>query len=150
MKSYQPREGSVAARALESLQANPSAALSTVDVAAQFGTQVSAVQSNLRSLVEHGLLRAWRSDDARSTWRYALASEDDLAQAEQQVQQEPQGEPENTLEGFQAALYSDGELFLRGIQVTDADAGDVVLNKAQADALIEYLQRWSRVLTVRA
>lgn len=120
--SYQPPKGSSAEKVIEHLKANPDAApLMRTDVAQLCDIAESNVSTVLRAAVAAGILHAER---AGRSFEYSLAEE-----------------AADSDEPFMAALDTQGELFLRGVEILP-DAKGVLLSKEKADALIAYLTAW--------
>lgn len=119
--TFTPRVGSKPAALAAFFQENPGASLTTEQLVSDFGIPAKSINVTLKRSISAGLIHK-ADDDGATVWRSG---------PEPEIEAEPQP--------FCAALDSDGELFLRGVQVMDEATGDVLLNKENVTALLKYL-----------
>jgi DNA-binding transcriptional ArsR family regulator len=117
--AYEPREGTNAALILAHFRANPEQQLNTHQVVETFGISVGSVAPTIKPLVAAGLVDR---DRMGRQFVYSLAAEDTAAGGED--------------EPFMVALDTDGELFMRGVQLVD---GGILLSRPKAQKLRDYL-----------
>lgn len=156
-QAYRPAPGSVTARIVEHFQAAPDFnELSSAQIAERFAIPTSNISGLLDKSVAAGLLvkrvegrvcyyRARRDGEAATpasvrTVRRRTREELEAARAAA-AGQGPVGSAAAARtggSGLTAALYSDGELYLHGVQ--HLDDGGVLLSVGQAAELVAYLR----------
>lgn len=148
---YRPAPGSVTARIVDHFVGSPDLnEMSSAQIATHFGISTSNISGLLEKSVEAGLLvkriegrvcyyRARRDGElptAAATRSVHRRTRDEIARSSPTAG--PAAEQPDETSGFTAALYSDGELYLHGMQ--HLEDGGVLLNVEQAAELVAYLR----------
>lgn len=149
--NFQPRPGTVGARALSAL-AEHGWSLTATELAAALAIPPKNLHACLKAIRSHGLAVTDRNADGVAIWR--LPAEGELAapaeattrprkkrkQRTTRAQAAPAVEDAPSVEGAIASLWDDGDVVLQGI-VINQDAGSVTLSDAQARLVHRFLER---------
>lgn len=148
---FQPRPGTVGARALTAL-AEHGGSLTATKLAAALAIPPKNLHACLKAIRNHGLAVTDRNADGVAIWRLPAEGETAAPAAASprprkkrnqrtiQAQDAPAAEDTPSPEPAIASLWDDGDVVLQGIVINE-DAGSVTLNDAQARRVHRFLER---------
>lgn len=128
-RTYTPRPGSFAEKAVEHFRAHPDALFSSAALAALIDAPSGSISAITEAAVANGVIAVRR--EGRSCY-YSLGTSE-AAETDQPGNDNEAGEPADHLT---VALYNDGELLMSGINGVQ---GFITLSASQTAELREYL-----------
>jgi hypothetical protein len=132
MKTYLPRPGTAAYRAIQYFQQNPGEGLATAQLANLLGIDAKKIPALLGKLEIAGNL-AKRKLGNGFVWQLGETAMDELPLLDDlPATDDAEGEPS----AFSFALWQDGELMINGAQATETG---ITLTTQQTASLVAYL-----------